>query len=254
MSKFSYVGNELEIFARATNWKRYFGSLMSPFLGDRVLEVGAGMGATTRVLCNERCKEWVCLEPDPQLIASVEQAIQAGRLPSVCSARLGTLRALRADELFDSILYIDVLEHILEDRQELELAAAHLAPAGSLIVLSPAHQWLRTPFDDAIGHHRRYSRASLAAIGPPGARLERMLYLDSVGTLLSLSNRVLLRQSMPSFEQIEWWDKWVVPISRTTGSRPAVFFWKIGPGCLEAELRRPSGDDRAQGSRCRRRV
>lgn len=215
MSNYSYVGSELEIFARATNWKRYFGSLMAPFLGERVLEVGAGMGTTTRILCNGHSREWICLEPDAQLVAAVSQEIRDGRLPACCSARQGTLRAFEPHELFDSILYVDVLEHILEDREELALAAAHLAPGGALIVLSPAHQWLRTPFDDAIGHHRRYSKASLAAIGPSGTKLARLLYLDAAGTLLSLSNRLLLRQSMPTFSQIEWWDKWIVPISRS---------------------------------------
>lgn len=214
MSAFSYVGNELEIFARAINWKRYFGALISPFLGDRVLEVGAGMGATTRVLSRGRGGRWVCLEPDPQLISGLEEAIQDGRLPSICSARLGTLTSLKPQEVFDSILYVDVLEHIQGDRAELELARAHLAPAGTLIVLSPAHEWLRTSFDQAIGHHRRYSKASLADIGPQGAALVKLLYLDSAGTLLSLANRALLRQSMPTAGQIECWDRWIVPISR----------------------------------------
>jgi hypothetical protein len=229
MSNYSYVGSELEIFARATNWKRYFGSLMAPFLGERVLEVGAGMGATTRVLCNERSKQWLCLEPDAQLVAAVDQEIQDGLLPACCSTRQGTIRSLEPDELFDSILYVDVLEHIQEDGQELELAAAHLAPGAALIVLSPAHQWLRTPFDDAIGHHRRYTKTSLAAVGPSGTKLQRLLYLDAAGTLLSLSNRVLLRQSMPTFRQIEWWDRWIVPISRSVDP---VLRYSIGKSVL----------------------
>ena len=112
MSSFSYVGSELEIFARATTWKRYFGSLMAPFLGRRVLEVGAGLGATTQILCDGRQEQWTCLEPDPLLLAELEQTIRSGRLPAGCTARLGTLKRLAPEETFDAILYIDVLEHI----------------------------------------------------------------------------------------------------------------------------------------------
>ncbi len=47
-----YQGKELELFERAENWKRYFASFMSPYIRGDVLEVGAGIGGTTKVLCN----------------------------------------------------------------------------------------------------------------------------------------------------------------------------------------------------------
>ena len=79
----------------------------------------------------------------------------------------GTLSELSDSDKFDTILYMDVFEHIEDDRAELERAAAQLAPDGHLIVLAPAHQWLFTPFDESIGHYRRYSRRTLEA--PPRA-------------------------------------------------------------------------------------
>ena len=56
-----YIGNELELFDKAKNWKRYYGTLIQPFLTGDVMEVGAGIGATTRSLCNGSQKKWVCL-------------------------------------------------------------------------------------------------------------------------------------------------------------------------------------------------
>jgi hypothetical protein len=83
-----------------------------------------------------------------------------------------------------------------------------------VIVLAPAHQWLFTPFDSAIGHFRRYTRKTLAAAAPPELHTEKLIYLDAVGLAASLANRLLLKQSMPTHAQIQTWDRLMVPISR----------------------------------------
>jgi SAM-dependent methyltransferase len=123
----------------------------------------------------------------------------------------GTLESLEASQ-FDTIIYIDVLEHIENDRKELEAAAALLRAGGRLIVLSPAHQRLFTPFDAAIGHFRRYSRPMLRSISPSSLRLEQVWYLDSVGLLLSAANLLFLRQSMPTKAQLALWGQCVIPL------------------------------------------
>jgi hypothetical protein len=106
------------------------------------------------------------------------------------------------------------LEHIDNDREELNQAASHLRPGGHLIVLSPAHQRLFSPFDAAIGHFRRYNRPMLRSISPPSLHLEQLIYLDSAGLVLSIANLLFLRQSMPTKAQLRIWDGWVVPVSR----------------------------------------
>jgi hypothetical protein len=208
-----YIGQELEIFAHALRWKAYYASLLKPYIGPRVVEVGAGMGATTPFLCDGSQEAWICLEPAPNLERSLAEQVAEGKLPACCQARPGTVADL-GPERFDTLIYIDVLEHIQDDAAELQLAAEHLEPSGRLIVLSPAHQSLYSPFDQAIGHYRRYDREMLSALTPGNCCLERCLYLDSAGLLLSLGNRVLLRQSMPTLKQILFWDRWVIPTSK----------------------------------------
>jgi SAM-dependent methyltransferase len=141
----------------------------------------------------------------------------------------GTLEILPATELFDTILYIDVLEHIEDDAAELKRAAAHLRRGGRLVILSPAHQWLFSKFDASIGHHRRYTRGTLLAIAPPDLRLERAVYLDAFGLFLSLANRLLLRQNLPTVNQIRFWDRFVVPVSRLMDP---VLFHRAGKSVL----------------------
>ena len=115
---------------------------------------------------------------------------------------------------FDTILYIDVLEHIEDDRGEMSRAAELLAPRGTLIVLSPAFPLLFSEFDRSVGHYRRYTRASLAAVMPASLRQVRLRYIDSVGFMASLANRALLRQELPSRRQIALWDRVMIPVSR----------------------------------------
>jgi SAM-dependent methyltransferase len=209
-----YVGNELELFAHARNWKRYWSSVIRPYLRGAVLEVGAGLGANTKLLCGQTTsvRRWVCLEPDSRLLELLRKSIGLSNV----EPRLGTVESLEANERFDAILYIDVLEHIPDDAAEIRRAAARLREGGHLIVLSPAHQWLFSPFDVAIGHCRRYTRASLRRTGEgiDHLQLERCDYLDSCGLFASAANRVLLRQSLPTLKQILVWDRFMVPVSR----------------------------------------
>jgi SAM-dependent methyltransferase len=214
MTDYTYVGAELDLFAAATNWKSYLYRQVAPYLGREVLEVGAGFGGTTKVLCRGEHASWTCLEPDAGLAGRLADSIGAGDLPRCCRAEVGTLADLPAGAEYDAILYIDVLEHIEDDAGEMARAAGHVRPGGCVVVLSPAQPWLFTPFDTALGHFRRYTRRSLLAVAPPGLTLARMIYLDSVGMLASLGNRLMLRQSTPNAGQIAVWDRLMVPASR----------------------------------------
>jgi SAM-dependent methyltransferase len=209
MPRFEYQGGELEIFAHAAKWKAYWNARIASWIRGDVLEVGAGIGRNTAMLQNPEVRSWHCLEPDPQIAREAAAAIAA--IPN-CSISTGTIAQL-AGRQFDSILYIDVLEHIEADREELAAAAEMLRTNGHLIVLSPAHQFLFSPFDASIGHHRRYNKSTLRALTPAACALDRLFYLDSAGMVLSLGNRMLLRQSLPTVRQIQIWDTYVIPIS-----------------------------------------
>jgi SAM-dependent methyltransferase len=210
---YHYVGSELELFAAATNWKAYLASVLRRFVVGRVLEVGAGIGSNIFYLHNDLVSEWTALEPDGDLAGRIEARLARGELPANCRLVNGTIAAVDSAALFDTILYIDVLEHISDDGAELVRACRHLATRGNLVVLSPAHQCLFTAFDAAIGHHRRYSRADMRALTPPGCRLSTSLMLDCAGLFASLANKLLLSAALPSKRQIAVWDKFLVPIS-----------------------------------------
>lgn len=209
-----YPGSELELFAQAANWKRYWAGFVRRYLGRRVLEVGAGIGSNIPLLFSPPIEQWIALEPDVELARQIARGIAIGAIPTRTEVRICTCQDLDSPERFDTVLYIDVLEHIQDDRAELDRAAALLNPGGNLVVLAPAHQYLFSRFDASIGHYRRYSRMTLNTISPAGLTLSTIHGLDSVGLLASLANRLLLRQSMPSARQIATWDRYMVPISQ----------------------------------------
>lgn len=211
MSNKQYIGDELSLFSQALNWKLYWSAKLQPLVTSPVLEVGAGIGSNTRLL-NNNFESWLCLEPDQKQSDMIKRGLPL--VESLC----GTLIDLPKDRTFKTILYIDVLEHIQDDKAEVQSAFDKLTEGGRLIVLAPAHQNLFSPFDDAVGHYRRYNTQSLEALTPTQndrpAFMEANYYLDSVGFLASWANSLFLRQSMPTKRQIWLWDKLMIPSSR----------------------------------------
>jgi hypothetical protein len=102
-------------------------------------------------------------------------------------------------------------------------------------VLSPAHQWLYSPFDSAVGHVRRYDRASLLAAKPEGLVTEHIRYLDCVGLLASAGNRLILAANQPTLSQIRLWDGVMVRASRPLDK---LLGFRLGKSIL-ASFRKP---------------
>lgn len=231
----AYVGTELQLFANATNWKAYMRNKLQPYISGSVAEVGAGIGATTANLCDpSQVVDWLCIEPDPAQSETIRAMIRRGDLPDCCSVQTGVLNEVDSHRSFDTIIYIDVLEHIESHREEAQLAFNKLRPGGRMVVLGPAYPFLFSKFDEAVGHHRRYTLKSLRAVAPTGANEATAFYLDSLGLMMSLANKLFLKQGQPTPGQIETWDRLVVPASRLLmdkvtfhkAGRSAVIVWE----------------------------
>ena len=199
---------ELTLFAGAVNWKKYWATSIAQYVYGSVAEVGAGIGSNARFLLNQHVEKLMLIEPGEELFSQ----LSAREYPECVDKLNGTLRDSQCD--FDTIVYIDVLEHINNDLLETSCAYDHLTKGGHLVILSPAWPFLYSPFDRAVGHHRRYTRASLRA--SVDSRLETVseIYLDSVGLLASLANKLLLRASAPSDAQVKLWDTLMVRMSK----------------------------------------
>ena len=151
---------ELDLFSLATNWKFYVKAAIKEYLIGDVLEVGAGIGSTTAAMHDSATHRWICLEPDLCNAKRLKKNVieQLGFKETHVIA--GSLDALAKRPIFDCILYMDVLEHIHHDRDQILAAAQLVRRGGHIVILSPAHQWLFSEFDKSIGHLRRYNKTA----------------------------------------------------------------------------------------------
>lgn len=207
----NYIGNELDLFSHAFNWKKYWTNKLSSHIFGSVLEVGAGLGTNTPYLINQRTTTWTCLEPDYLLVKQIKDKIQNGTLPKSVNVIHGSLKDL--SNTYDTIIYIDVLEHIELDNEEILKATTLLNKGGKIVSLSPAHQSLYNEFDKRIGHFRRYNKSSIKKLFNNDLIEIDIFYLDSVGLLASISNKLFLKQTGPKLNQLLFWDRYLIKCS-----------------------------------------
>ncbi|HWR34032.1 MAG TPA: methyltransferase domain-containing protein [Chitinophagaceae bacterium] len=224
---YKYPGDELALFQHAKRWKKYFSRQIRPFLKGNVLEAGAGIGSTTLFLNDGSALQWLMLEPDVQRHDALKEKIELNLFPPNCRLQTGTIEQVTST--FDTIIYIDVLEHIKADANEMKKAAGLLNVGGHIVILVPASQSLFSPFDKAIGHYRRYNKMMLRNITAPGTRLISCKYYDSIGWFASLINKMFLRQKIPTMTQVLFWDRWIVPVSTVTDK---LFFHSFGKSII----------------------
>ena len=213
--EFEYSGSELTVFSGAKNWKSYWKSRINKFVQGDILDVGAGIGSTAELFINDvRLNNWLFLEPDKNLASEIAAKIKTNVFSEKYAILNCTISDLQSNKSFNTILYIDVLEHIEDDLSELAYASNLLSSDGFVVILVPAHQILFSNFDTQVGHYRRYSKSSLTQAIPPNLQIVKMEYLDSVGVLASLASKFIFKGGNPSSFQVKIWDSLFVPLSK----------------------------------------
>ena len=111
-------------------------------------------------------------------------------------------------------MYLNVLEHIKDDMEEIKQAFNKLNKNGNLIILVPAHNELYSKFDKEIGHHRRYKIDFFSKINILESKVLKLQYLDSAGYFLYYLNRIFFKEEIyPSKLKIFIWDKIFTPVT-----------------------------------------
>lgn len=208
-----YIGDELELFKNADNWKRYFSKHIAQYIKGDVLEVGAGIGINTSYLSatKNEITSWSLLEPDEELASQITAYTDNVDIPNK-SIINGTITSVQLQR-YDTIIYIDVLEHIEASKQEIELLKQCLKPGGHAIILVPAYNFLFNDFDRRIGHFRRYDKQLLLKDINKQLSVVHLFYLDSIGFFASLMNKLVLKKELPSPGNVHLWDKFMIPLS-----------------------------------------
>ena len=132
-SKNGYIGQELNLFSVAKNWKCYVKRTIGGYLVGDVLEIGAGIGSTTAAMHDGKAHSWVCLELDLSNATRLKRLV-VERSPYKAEVIAGSLDALAKRSSFDCVLYMDVLEHIQDDRAQIQAAAQLVRQGGHIVV------------------------------------------------------------------------------------------------------------------------
>jgi SAM-dependent methyltransferase len=158
------------------------------------LRSDCGTGTITEFIAERDLVVGLDVVPDHIRFARDRFAARANveiRLQDIASSVSG-LEAYR----FDSALSVNVFEHISDDVGALRAVHSVLAPGGTLTLLVPSHPSLMSPFDRAIGHHRRYTKRGLGEkLEATGFLVERIRRSNPVGALGWLVNNTVLRRT-----------------------------------------------------------
>ena len=213
-----YTLEDQERMTHAINYFAWQHRLVTRQLGQRVLEIGCGIGNFTSLILDREAVLAIDIEP-----GCIEKLLQ--RFPGrdnlkalTCDiaapdfARLGDFRA-------DSCVCLNVLEHIQDDRGALRRMADVLTPGGVVILIIPAFPALFGPIDELLGHYRRYTRASIFKLAQSaGLNVKTAHYLNFPGFFGWWMNAHLLKKREQSASQIKFFDRYMVPFaSRVEG-------------------------------------
>ncbi len=206
--------SELEIMTAAGNYREWIYSQFSPYIGQRIIEVGSGMGNFTRLLLG---KELVVALDDyepcihylkKQFALNENVVIVKGDISSSKMLGLGTYNP-------DTIICTNVLEHIQADDVALAHMSTILGESGKLALLVPAFQSLYGSIDRLVGHHRRYEKQDLRRkLLAAGFTIHRLFYMNSLGALGWFVNNRILKRGSHNPSQVLFYDKFAVPLVR----------------------------------------
>lgn len=206
----TYPGKELEALSIAVNYHRWIVDEIEPYLGKAVAEVGAGVGSVSQLILEKDVTRLLAFEPSSNLYPLLAQNLAAEKR----ARTINDFFSPKYEPGLDSVLYINVLEHIEDDRAELGRALAALKPGGHLVIFVPALSWLYSDFDKQIGHCRRYTKSGLRrVVEEAGFGVTRARYFDVAGIIPWYVNFVLLRNSIGS-RSVSLYDRLVVPVMR----------------------------------------
>lgn len=198
----------------APNHLRWIADLCRPYLGSRVLDVGAGEGALTAHLAADR--ELVAVDMSDACVRALATRFAESPNVTVLQGNVGELCDERG---FDAIVMVNLLEHIAEDADALTDLRALMRPEGRLVIYVPAMNWLYSNFDRRVGHYRRYAKWRLrAVVEQAGFRVLELRYLNALAIpgWVALSHTGLGERPASG---LALWDRVGVPLSRSVESR-----------------------------------
>jgi len=146
-----------------SNYQKWIIDYFKPYLYGQCIEYGAGTG-TYSALLQPYAERLILVEPSPNLAAELRSRFEGEKEISVIEDSLETHVSDREDSSTDTIVLINVLEHIKDDKNILDEFYRVLKPGGNLLLFVPALNFLFSNMDRVLKHYRRYNLKDLGSI------------------------------------------------------------------------------------------
>ena len=216
----------LERMAAAPRYNRWMFDRLRPWVGCRVLEIGAGIGNMSAFLVDR--ERVVLTDTERYYLGRLRERFADQPHVSVAELRLPAVSPGLVAEGLDTVVCLNVLEHIEDDRGSLEAMHRLLVPGGRLVLLVPSLRALYGTLDEALGHFRRYVPDELSEkLQAAGFRLRHLEYFNLAGVPgWWVAGRVLRRRLIPT-GALRWYEA-LVPLFRLERLLP----WRIGQSLI----------------------
>jgi SAM-dependent methyltransferase len=207
---------------RGPGLNRWMFECISPFVGSHVLEAGCGIGNLTELMLDR--EDLTCVDIDPLYVEIISRRFS--HLENFDCFRMDLSDSKDFVRLegkgLDTIICLNVLEHIENDEQVLRNFADSLVDGGHAIILVPQHAWLYTPIDEAVGHCRRYSGEELRQkMVKAGFEIVSQQNFNKLGVLGWIVNGKIMRRKHLSSHQMWCFNK-LLPIARLLDTVPGL--------------------------------
>jgi SAM-dependent methyltransferase len=208
-----YGSGTLARLARASKFNLWMADTIRTYCGTRVLEIGSGVGNLTRKLIPR--EQYVASDINPHYLGPLK-ALSSERpyLSATYCDVADSASFPRIDDGFDTVICLNVIEHIKDDVSALSNIRRVLAENGTAIVLVPNGPWNFGTFDEMLGHHRRYTKKSLTKLAhDSGFVVEKMLEFNRIGTPAWFLNGKIMRRRVFGLFQV-WMLDLLTPVFR----------------------------------------
>lgn len=214
--KVVYVGKDLEAMSFAVNYHNWILDEFRPFLGKNIVEVGSGTGSFSELLLQEKPETLSLVEPSEMFVYLKQNLSQMKNRTETnfYQAIFAHVRkAIAERKKPDSVIYVNVLEHIEDDAGELKMIHETLEEKGRVFIFVPALMSLYGEFDRKIGHFRRYTKEELERkCADAGFKILKSKYFDFAGIFPWYVKYKLLKSDSLESGAVTAYDKYAVPV------------------------------------------
>jgi SAM-dependent methyltransferase len=212
--------------ADAPRYNRWLTERVAPWVGRRVLEIGAGIGNMAEYFLDR--ERLVLAEPEPEYRARLASRFAGHAHVAVVPVRLPDVDIRLSAERLDTVICLNVLEHVEADEAALAGMRSLLQPGGRLVLLVPALPSIYGTLDSALGHYRRYGARELREkMTAAGLRLVRLEYFNLAGVPGWWFTGRLLRRTIIPRGSLRLYDA-LVPLFRLERFLP----WRLGQSLI----------------------